>query len=162
MKNIRTKTALLLLLTAFASPAFAQEEAKQEKSPLTDVEAMTGEVLAGIYAEVKYIPENQWFELWPAVESYVRELFEARKMSDGIAATLRVAEAKAKMDAFVDSVLDENQKQNRTNRRAETDTWLEEMNTHFVAAKDSLMQKARINGSATLKFEDDGVSRSVY
>jgi len=166
MSIIKKQIIFFLLLGGFVPFAHSQETGQGKdqlaESAFMNVERMVKVILGNVYAEVGHIPHEQWVSMEPAATEYVKVLIEARKMENGEIATQRVAEAWEIFETAIDKMLTVEQKEARTIRRAGIDSWFQEMNAHFIQEKDLLLEKARTNGSATLKFEDDGVTRSVY
>ena len=162
MKNIRIQTALLLLLTAFAAPAFAQEEAKQEKSPLTDVYLMVKEVLGDYYVQTGHIESSDWEKMEPAAIEFVTILFESRKMVNGAEATLRVAEAKARFEAAIEALLTEEQKANRALWLSKENTWSQQKREYSIspAAMDAVRQQMQVNDGVAIISSDETLFNS--
>ena len=117
------------------------EESGAEIAPPTTVEGMIKVVLGDVYTEVGHIPEPQWFEMEPIAEEYVRALFEARTTADDETAMQIERQARTKFEATIDAKLTAQQKAMRVQKRAATETWIQEK-ANISTQAEELVRKA--------------------
>ena len=120
---------------------FEQKETIQPaESPLSNVAAMVKQVLGEVYVEVDHIPEPQWFEMEPIAEEYVNALFEARRMADDEAATRLAQDALVKFKTDIEAKLTNDQKNVRSQKRAETDVKIQQQKEQLLSVKEEARQ----------------------
>ena len=116
--------------------------------PEESKETLIKQLLGDVYAEVGHIPEPQWFEMEPIAEVYAQAFVKARAMTDGKAATQLVAEARRVFESAIDAKLTQEQKNTRSQKRAEQEIWLQQKEEQFQVAVDFAMREfERMNRS---------------
>ena len=177
MKKKQRLTALLLAGTVILSPSLVGQEQELEQrvlaheegismeeednlpvteeateTPLTAMEAAIKEVLGNIYAQTLGaggLQHEQWLDLEPIAEAYIREIWRARSTRNDAEANSIAKTAYLTFEAEISAKLSENQKNARMAWKAELDAWNKRVEEYVLSpeVREAVNRQMKATGS---------------